>query len=130
MEYWGGFRALNKYYRRGWLSKDDYGNARVQFLWETVRLLKLRILRIVPVKTKLLINCPLLVEKHHLYIADALQLVTARGLAKAAESEGLKSVSPLTVFPLAGLGLGVGSFASPTPHGPRSSPNAMGLPSE
>ncbi len=39
-------------------------------------------------------------------------------------------VSPLTVFPLAGLGLGVGSPASPTPHGPRSSPNAMGLPSE
>jgi predicted nucleic acid-binding protein len=23
--------ALNKYYRRGWLSKDDYENARVQF---------------------------------------------------------------------------------------------------
>ena len=39
------------------------------------------------------------------------------------------SVSPLTVFPLAGLGLGVGSLASPTPHGPRSSPNATGLPS-
>jgi len=41
----------------------------------------------------------------------------------------LASVSPLTVFPLAGLGLGVGSLASPTPHGPRLSPNAMGLPS-
>jgi predicted nucleic acid-binding protein len=96
--------ALNKYYRRGWLSKDEYEIARVQFLWETVRLLKLRILRIVPVKTKLLINCLPLVEKHQLYIADALQLVTAkyvgaevlytgdRGLAKVAELEGLKSL--------------------------------------
>jgi len=49
-----------------------------------------------------------------------------RGLAKAAESEGLKSVSPLTVFPLAGLGLRVGSLASPTPHGPPSSPTPWG----
>jgi len=96
--------ALNKYYRRGWLSRDKYEIARVQFLWETVRLLKLRILRIVPVKTKLLINCLPLVEKHQLYIAGALQLVTAkyvgaevlytgdRGLAKVAELEGLKSL--------------------------------------
>jgi len=38
-------------------------------------------------------------------------------------------ISPQTVFLLAGLGLGVGSLASPTPHGPRLSPNAMGLPS-
>ncbi len=103
-----------------------------------MRLLKLRILRIVPVKTKLLINCLPLVEKHQLYIADALQLVTAkyvsveilytgdRGLARVAELEGLKSVSPLTVFPLAGLGLRVGSLASPTPHGPQSSPTPLG----
>ena len=38
----------------------------------------------------------------------------------------LASVSPLTEIPLAGLGLGVGSFASPTPHGPRSSPTPWG----
>jgi hypothetical protein len=40
--------------------------------------------------------------------------------------EVLGRVSPLTVFPLAGLGLGVRSFASPTPHGPRSSPTPWG----
>jgi len=38
----------------------------------------------------------------------------------------LASVSPLTEIPLAGLGLGVGSLASPTPHGPRLSPTPWG----
>jgi hypothetical protein len=38
----------------------------------------------------------------------------------------MPSVSPLTEIPLAGLGLGVGSLASPTPHRPRSSPTPLG----
>jgi hypothetical protein len=58
-----------------------------------------------------------------------LSYVDLRALTMASLVLGFTSypsVSPLTVFPLAGLGLGVGSLASPTPHGPRSSPTPWG----
>ncbi|MHB9301750.1 type II toxin-antitoxin system VapC family toxin [Thermofilum pendens] len=70
--------VLDKYYRRGWLSREDYEKARFQFLGETIRLLKLRLLKIVPVRTKLLIETWRIVEKYHVYEADALQLVSAK----------------------------------------------------
>ncbi|RLE87795.1 MAG: PIN domain nuclease [Thermoprotei archaeon] len=65
--------VLDKYHRRGWLGREDYEKARYQFIGETVRLLK-----IIPVKTKLLIQTWSLIEKHHIYEADALQIVSAK----------------------------------------------------
>ena len=70
--------ALDKYHRRRWLSREDYEKARYQFIGETVRLLKLRLLKIIPVKTKLLIQTWSLTEKYHIYEADALQVVSAK----------------------------------------------------
>jgi len=43
-----------------------------------VRLLKLKLLRIVPVKTRLLMRTWPLIEKYHIYEADALQIVSAK----------------------------------------------------
>ncbi len=70
--------VLDKYYRRGWLDSQDYEKARLQFIAETLKLLRLKVLRIIPLKTRILIDTWLLIEKHHIYEADALQIVTAQ----------------------------------------------------
>ncbi len=70
--------VLDKYYRRGWLSVEDYEKAKYQFIGETVRLLRLKLLKIIPVKTRLLIQTWPIIEKYHVYEADALQIVSAK----------------------------------------------------
>ena len=70
--------ALDTYYRRKWLESKDYRAARELFIAETVRLLKLGVAKVVPVRSKLLAESWLLVEKHHIYEADALQIVSAK----------------------------------------------------
>jgi len=45
----------------------DYAAARTLFIGETVRLLKLRLLLLVPVHARLLASAWELVEKHHIY---------------------------------------------------------------
>jgi len=72
--------ALDTYYRRKWLESEDYKAARESFIAETVRLLKLGVAKVVPVRSRLLAECWLLVEKHHIYEADALQIVSAKHL--------------------------------------------------
>ena len=95
--------VLDRYQRRGWLSHSDYLKARLQFLGETQRLLKLRILKITPVRAKLLIQTWSLIEKYQIYEADALQILSAKQIGAeklytgdklihdAASKEGLKS---------------------------------------
>ncbi len=70
--------VFDKYYRRGWITKEDYRNAYLRFRAETRRLIKLNVLRIIPVKSKLLIKTWSLITKYHIYIADALQIVSAK----------------------------------------------------
>jgi len=96
--------VLDRYRRRGWLSARDYHTARNAFVLETLRLLKLGLVKVVPVKTGLLIKTWGLIEKYHIYEADALQLISAihvgskqlltgdRRLAEVAREEGLKAV--------------------------------------
>ncbi len=72
--------ALDTYYRRNWLESEDYRVARELFIAETVRLLKLGVAKVVPVRSRLLAESWLLVEKHHIYEADALQIVSAKHL--------------------------------------------------
>lgn len=96
--------VLDKYFRRGWLGEDDYNMARIRFLAETLRLLRLRILEIVPVKTRIIIRSWRLIEEHHIYEADAIQVVSAKTaratefytgdkrLQEIAAAEGLKTI--------------------------------------
>lgn len=72
--------ALDAYYRRKWLESEDYRAARESFIAETARLLKLGVAKVVPVKSKLLAQAWILVEKHHIYEADALQIVSAKNV--------------------------------------------------
>ena len=95
--------ALDKYLNRGWLGVEEHRRAKRQFLKDLVRLLRLRLVKLVPLRTGLLIKAWDLVEKHHMYQADALQIVSAkavnalefytgdRKLHNAAVEEGLKS---------------------------------------
>ena len=69
--------VLDKYYKRGWLNREDYELARLEFLGETLKMLKLRVLRVVPVKPLIIAKTWRLIEKYHIYQADALQIVSA-----------------------------------------------------
>jgi len=96
--------VLDKYYRRGWLTGEDFKLARREFIGETLRMLKLRILRIVPVKPSIVVKSWRLVEKYHVYQADAIQIASSKEvkaeefytgdktLCSIAELEGLKQV--------------------------------------
>jgi predicted nucleic acid-binding protein len=70
--------VLDKYYRRGWVTRNDYQLARREFLGESLSMLKLRALKVVPIKTSILAQSWELVEKHHIHQADALQIVASR----------------------------------------------------
>ena len=89
--------VLDKYYRRGWLDKQDYTKARYQFIGETIRLLKLRLLKIIPIKTRLLIRAWPLIEKYHIYIADALQVISAKHVGAQKLYTGDKQVHEIAV---------------------------------
>jgi predicted nucleic acid-binding protein len=70
--------VLDRYFRRGWLSREDYELAKLEFLGETLKMLRLRTLKIIPVKTSIITKTWDLIEKYHIYQADALQIVSAR----------------------------------------------------
>ena len=91
---------LDKYHRRAIL-----GNAKEvfsKFIGETRLLVKLGQLKLVPLNLKILIESTTYVFKHGIYIADAVQLASAKGadsfltfdrkLAQIAEIEGLKVI--------------------------------------
>lgn len=40
--------VLDRYFRRGWLSREDYELAKLEFLGETLKMLRLRTLKIIP----------------------------------------------------------------------------------
>jgi predicted nucleic acid-binding protein len=70
--------VLNIYQRRKWLERKDHKTARESLITETLRLIKLGLIRTIPVRTKLLTKSWALIEKHHIYQADALQIVSAK----------------------------------------------------
>jgi len=98
--------VLDRYRRRAWLDDESYIAARMMFIGETIRLLKLGALFLVPIRVRLLAEAWRLLEKHHIYQADALQVVSAkyiraikiyagdRSLHNVELAEGLQSVIP------------------------------------
>lgn len=70
--------VLDIYQRRKWLKEKDYKTARESLITETLRLIKIGLIKTIPVRTKLLTSSWSLIEKHHIYQADALQLVSAK----------------------------------------------------
>jgi len=94
--------VLNKARRRGLLSEDNYSTVKRRFLMETRRMANLGILLIVPLNKRVIAESWKLIEKHHIYQADAIQVVSAKqvgcrdfvtadeGLHRVALTEGLK----------------------------------------
>ncbi|MEM2849382.1 MAG: type II toxin-antitoxin system VapC family toxin [Candidatus Bathyarchaeia archaeon] len=86
------------------ISEEDYSRARRFFLSETRRLSRLGLAILVPVKSVILTHSWRILEKHHIYQADALQIASAKyvhaarflaadkRLHEAASNEGLNSV--------------------------------------
>jgi predicted nucleic acid-binding protein len=87
----------DKYYRRGWLSKEDYVKAKYQFIYETTRLLKLKLLKVVPIRTKLIIQAWPIIEKYHVYEADALQIISAKHIGAETLYTGDKQVHEVAI---------------------------------
>ena len=96
--------ALDRARRRGLLSDDAYTTARRRFMAETRRMVRLGALLVVPLSGRVVAESWRLIEKYHIYQADAVQLVSAKKVAckefvtgdkelhQAALSEGLRSV--------------------------------------
>lgn len=90
--------VLDKYHRRGII--EDTKEAFSRFIGETRFLAKLDQLKLVPLDLRMLIKATGYVFKHGVYVADAIQLASAKGfnsfltydrrLAQIAELEGLK----------------------------------------
>jgi len=96
--------ALDKAKNIGRLGGREYMLARKRFLLETRRLAKLGQLLVIPLKTKILKESWKLIEKYHIYEADAIQIATAkhinatqfltgdRKLHEIAENEKINSI--------------------------------------
>jgi predicted nucleic acid-binding protein len=96
--------AFDKAHSRGILDRKNFLTAKNRFLLETRRLVRLGVLRLIPVRFKLLVECWTLLEKHHVYQAGALQIASAKAVNAAkfftgdkrvyeiADAEGLNTV--------------------------------------
>ncbi len=96
--------AFSKARITGRVDENTYNTIRRRFLLETRRLVKLGILLIVPLKMSILKSSWNLIEKHHIYEADAVQVASAKHvgatlfltgderLHQVAVNEGLSSV--------------------------------------
>ena len=95
---------LDKKLRRGQLSKDEFDFLKKGFLAEVKRFTRLGVLEVIPVHSLILADAWKLIERYHLYQADALQIVSAKHveagtfyttdkrLHRAAIEEGLDSI--------------------------------------
>ena len=93
--------VLDKYERRGVL--EDARSTFSKFLGETRLLSKLNQLKLVPLNLEIMLKAIGYVFKHGVYLADAIQLSSARGfdsfltydrgLAHVASREGLRSIA-------------------------------------
>lgn len=97
--------VFNKHLSRGLLSEDAFKTALSDFLSESIKMTRLGSLQILPITTKTLIESWLLILKHHLYMADALQVSASKEvgcnlllsaddqLIQVAKKEGIDAVN-------------------------------------
>ena len=70
--------AFDKARSIGRIDNRGYELVRNRFLLETRRMVKLGILLVIPLKIKILKTSWRLIEKHHIYEADAIQIASAK----------------------------------------------------
>ena len=91
--------------RRKWFGEDEFRDVLRSFVSEIMRLLRLRILEILPISTSMLVEAWPLILREHIYEADALQIQTCtysgscvflsadRELINVASRTGIKAVN-------------------------------------
>lgn len=96
--------AFDQYFKRKWITKQQHDRAVKTFSGECLRLLMLESLSTIPVNASVLSDTWGLVERYHIYQADALQIVSCkksqadlflsadRALLDVARKESLTSV--------------------------------------
>ncbi len=71
---------LDTYMKRKWINPDELGTALGGFAGETLRLVRLLTLEVVPITFDLLSEAWKIVLHYHIYEADAIQVATAKNL--------------------------------------------------
>ena len=66
--------VLDERLRRKWLTKDEFNRSLRNLATETTKLMRLRILEVVPLFTPILVQTWALILNEHIYEADALQI--------------------------------------------------------
>lgn len=87
--------ALDRAASIGRLDSKAYSTARRRFLLETRRLARLGLLIIVPLRISVLRESWRLLEKHHIYEADALQIASAKYIGATYFITGDKRLSEI-----------------------------------
>ncbi len=70
--------AFNKAKTIGRIDGETYNIVKRRFLLETRRMMKLSLIIVIPLKLKILEESWNLIEKHHIYEADAIQITSAK----------------------------------------------------
>lgn len=68
--------VLDEKLRRGWLAEDKFKTALESFASEMIRMVRLKVLEVVPVVTPILVDAWPLILRQHIYEANALQIQT------------------------------------------------------
>ena len=96
--------VLDSYQRRGWITEAEHRHAVSNLAAESVKLVRLGVLSVLAVQHRYLVDTWKLIQRYHIYQADALQTVTATAnnasalitadaeLQKVALSEGLPAL--------------------------------------
>ncbi|MEM2937540.1 MAG: type II toxin-antitoxin system VapC family toxin [Candidatus Bathyarchaeia archaeon] len=97
--------TLDKYFSRKLLTEKEFKTALTDFILESIKMARLDALQILPITAKTLTESWLMVLKHHIYEADALQIAASKEancnlfltadkkLAKTATKEGINSIN-------------------------------------
>jgi predicted nucleic acid-binding protein len=97
--------VMDTYHRRDWITKTEHERIERLFAAETVKLVKLGSLDVLPAHHSYIVKTWKLVRHHHIYQADALQAITAAEnesstfltadteLARVAREEGLEALN-------------------------------------
>ncbi len=97
--------VIDQYQRRGWITEDQFTSALGGLAGETLRLMRIDALELLPVNSIGLSDTWGLIRKYHIYQGDAIQIVTCVGskadklvsadrmLLEIAEKEGIPSVN-------------------------------------
>jgi predicted nucleic acid-binding protein len=98
--------VFDRYRVRGLISDEEFKRARANLISESLKLSRLEALSLLPITSWSLTGSWSLVSKHHIYVADALQITSSkevgadlllgadRRLLEAANAEGVKTANP------------------------------------